>query len=38
MHAATALIADGVLFLTNDAGFRVGAGLPVTVLRDLLTP
>ena len=35
LHAATALVAGCVLFLTNDAGFRRVGELPVTVLKDI---
>jgi len=38
LHAATALNAGCVLFVTNDAGFRGVAGLPLVILDDLLTP
>jgi predicted nucleic acid-binding protein len=38
LHAATAQHAGCVLFVTNDAGFRGVAGLPVVILDDLLTP
>jgi predicted nucleic acid-binding protein len=38
LHAATALNAGCVLFVTNDAGFRSVAGLPLVILSDLLTP
>jgi predicted nucleic acid-binding protein len=38
LHAATALVAGCALFVTNDVGFRVVAGLPLVVLDDLLTP
>jgi predicted nucleic acid-binding protein len=38
LHAATALAAGCVLFLTNDPAFQRVPGLPVTVLRDLLGP
>ena len=37
LHAATASLAGCQVFLTNDAGFRRVAALPVVVLRDLLT-
>lgn len=36
MHAATAQLAGCTLFLTNDAGFRRVAGLPLAVLEDVL--
>lgn len=38
IHAATALYAGCVLFITNDVGFRNVVGLPVVILNDLLTP
>jgi predicted nucleic acid-binding protein len=38
LHAATAQHAGCVLFVTNDAGFRGVAGLPLVILDDLLTP
>ena len=38
IHAATAFDAGCVLFVTNDAGFRDVAGLPLVVLDDLLRP
>jgi predicted nucleic acid-binding protein len=38
LHAATAMNAGCVLFVTNDAGFRSVAGLPLVILSDLLTP
>lgn len=38
LHAATALDAGCVLFITNDAGFRGVAGLPLVLLDDLLVP
>jgi predicted nucleic acid-binding protein len=38
LHAATALLAGCVLFVTNDKGFRGVPGLPVVILDDLLTP
>ena len=38
LHAATALDAGCALFVTNDVGFRVVAGLPLVVLDDLLNP
>jgi predicted nucleic acid-binding protein len=38
VHAATAQQASCVLFVTNDAGFRGLASLPVVILDDLLTP
>lgn len=37
-HSATALQAGCVLFVTNDAGFRGLACLPLVILDDLLTP
>lgn len=36
MHAATAQLAGCSLFLTNDAGFRRVAGLPLAVLDEAL--
>ena len=36
LHAVTALRAECMLFITNDAGFRRVQGLPVTVLDDVL--
>jgi len=36
LHAATALQAECLLFITNDADFRRIDGLPVTILDDLL--
>jgi predicted nucleic acid-binding protein len=38
IHAATAMNAGVALFITNDAGFRNVANLPVVILSDLLTP
>ncbi|HTU90270.1 MAG TPA: PIN domain-containing protein [Gemmataceae bacterium] len=38
LHAATAQQAGCVLFITNDAGFRGVASLPLVILDDLLTP
>lgn len=38
IHAATALEHGCALFLTNDPAFRRAAGLPVTVLSDVLVP
>jgi predicted nucleic acid-binding protein len=38
IHAATALIEDCALLVTNDPGFRQVPGLNATVLNDLLTP
>jgi predicted nucleic acid-binding protein len=38
LHAATAQQVGCVLFVTNDAGFRGIASLPLVVLDDLLTP
>lgn len=38
LHAATALETGCVLFVSNDAGFRGVAGLPLVILDDLLTP
>lgn len=38
IHAATALLANCVLFVTNDPGFTRIPGLPVVVLDSLLTP
>ena len=37
LHAATAMRAECVLFITNDTDFRRVEGLPVVVLDDLLT-
>lgn len=36
LHAATALVADCALFLTNDIGFRRVPGLPLVILDDVL--
>lgn len=36
LHAATALLADAGVFITNDGDFRRVNGLPVVVLSDLL--
>ena len=36
IHAATALSRGADIFVTNDRGFRRVAGLPVTVLADLI--
>ena len=36
LHAATALLAEVALFITNDRDFRRVDGLPVVVLSDLL--
>jgi predicted nucleic acid-binding protein len=36
IHAATALLADCALFLTNDKGFRQVPNLPVAILSDVL--
>jgi predicted nucleic acid-binding protein len=36
IHAATSLEANCALFITNDAGFRSVAQLPVVILDDLL--
>ena len=36
IHAATALQAECLLFITNDADFRRVDGLPVAILDDLL--
>ncbi|HKA06028.1 MAG TPA: PIN domain-containing protein [Gemmataceae bacterium] len=38
IHAATAVLSGCALLVTNDAGFRSLAGLPVVILSDLLTP
>lgn len=38
IHAATALLAGAILFVTNDAAFRTLPGLNATVLSDLITP
>ncbi len=38
LHAATALLAGCVLFVTNDTGFRGVPGLPLVILDDLLGP
>ncbi len=38
LHAATAQQASCALFVTNDAGFRGVANLPLVILDDLLTP
>ncbi len=38
LHAATAQQVGCVLFVTNDAGFRGLAGLPLVILDDLRTP
>jgi predicted nucleic acid-binding protein len=38
LHAATAGQVGCVLFVTNDAGFRRVASLPLVILDDLLTP
>jgi predicted nucleic acid-binding protein len=38
IHAATASAAGCGLFITNDAGFRGIASLPLVILGDLLTP
>lgn len=38
LHAATALEAGCVLFVTNDRGFRGVPNLPWMILDDLLTP
>lgn len=38
LHLATAQQAGCVLFVTNDAGFRGVASLPLVILDDLLTP
>ena len=38
LHAATALQAGCVLFVTNDVGFRGVASLPLVVLDDLRPP
>ncbi len=36
IHAATALLHSGALFVTNDTGFRPITGLPLAVLDDVL--
>ncbi len=36
LHAATALLSDAAVFITNDGDFRRVNGLPVVVLSDLL--
>jgi len=36
LHAATAQQAGCVLFVTNDSGFRVVAGLPLAILDEVL--
>ena len=38
LHAATAQLASCVLFVSNDAGFRSVANLPLVILDDLRTP
>jgi predicted nucleic acid-binding protein len=38
LHAATALLAGCVLFVTNDVGSRVVPSLPLVIPDDLLTP
>lgn len=38
LHAATAVISGCVLFLTNDSHFRRVPGLPLSILRDALSP
>jgi predicted nucleic acid-binding protein len=38
LHAATARQIGCALFVTNDAGFRGIAGIPVVILDDLLKP
>lgn len=38
IHAATALLAGCVLFVTNDGAFRRVPGLPVTLLSEALPP
>ena len=38
LHAATAMNAGCARFVTNDAGFRGVAGLPLVILDDLLKP
>ena len=38
LHAATAMNAGCALFVTNDAGFRGLASLPLVILGDLLPP
>ena len=36
LHAATALAAGSMLFVTNDVGFRQVPGLPVTILDEVV--
>ena len=38
IHAATALLANCTVFLTNDLGFRRVPGLPVLILDDFISP
>ena len=38
IHAATALDAGCVLFVSNDVGFRIVPSLPLVILDDLLKP
>ena len=38
LHAATAVHAGCVLFISNDAGFRGVTSLPLVILDDLRTP
>lgn len=38
LHAATALEAGCVLFVSNDLGFRSVPNLPLVILSDLPTP
>jgi predicted nucleic acid-binding protein len=38
LHAATSQLAGCALFVTNDAGFRATANLPLVVLDDFLKP
>lgn len=37
LHAATAVLAQCALFLTNDQGFRGVAALPLAILQDVLS-
>ena len=36
IHAATALAAGCVQFITNDAGYRKHSSLPVVILKDIV--
>jgi predicted nucleic acid-binding protein len=38
LHLATALLAGCALFVTNDAGLRGAATIPIVILGDLLKP